>query len=113
MILAGATTHVRSVAAQSLDAGGAIPQPDEYVSENGVLKATLNVTRGPVVIGGAEVIGTTYTGTYVAPTLRLKPGDQLELTVVNQLPEVTNMHFDGQHVSPSGISDNVFIVIEP
>ena len=60
-----------------------------------------------------EVIGTTYNGTYVAPTLRLRPGDRLELTVVNQLPEVTNMHFHGLHVSPSGISDNVFIVIEP
>lgn len=113
MILAGATTHVRSVAAQSLDAGEALPQLDEYVSENGVLKATLHVTRGPVNIGGVEVIGTTYNGTYVAPTLRLRPGDRLELTVVNQLPEVTNMHFHGLHVSPSGISDNVFIVIEP
>ena len=100
-------------AAQTPLAQAPLPQPDEFVSENGVLSATLNVTRGPVMIGGVEVTGTTYNGGYVGPTLRLKPGERLELTVVNELPEITNMHFHGLHVSPSGISDNVFIMIEP
>lgn len=103
----------RSTSAQTPVSQVTLPEPAEFVSENGVLKATLNVTRGPVTIGSEEVIGTTYNGTYVGPTLRLKPGDRLELTVVNELPEITNMHFHGLHVSPSGISDNVFIIIEP
>ena len=112
-LLASTLSGHRQAHAQTPSAQSAFPQPDEYVSEDGVLKATLNVTRGPVSIGGEEVIGTTYNGTYVGPTLRLKPGERLELTVVNELPEVTNMHFHGLHVSPSGISDNVFIIIEP
>jgi suppressor of ftsI len=112
-LLGSALSGKRLAAAQTPVAETGFPQPEEYVSENGVLTATLNVTRGPVVIGGEEVIGTTYNGTYVGPTLRLKPGERLELTVVNELPEITNMHFHGLHVSPSGISDNVFIMIEP
>ncbi|MFN8662244.1 MAG: hypothetical protein U0075_10160 [Thermomicrobiales bacterium] len=54
------------------------PRPEEYVSENGVLKATLNVTRGPRRTIGDQVVSTTYNGTYVGPTLRLKPGERLE-----------------------------------
>jgi FtsP/CotA-like multicopper oxidase with cupredoxin domain len=90
-----------------------LTQPEEYVSENGVLTAALNVTREPVMIGGVEVVGTVYNGSYVGPTLRVRPGERIELTVANELPEMTNMHFHGMHVSPSGISDNVFIMIEP
>ncbi|MFT4040099.1 MAG: multicopper oxidase family protein [Thermomicrobiales bacterium] len=117
-VLAGALPGARAAAAAQTPeatpvASVALTQPEEYVSENGVLTATLDVTRGPVMIGGVEVIGTTYNGAYVAPTLRLRAGERLELTVNNHLPEVTNMHFHGMHVSPSGISDNVFIVIEP
>jgi FtsP/CotA-like multicopper oxidase with cupredoxin domain len=112
-LLGSALPYGREVGAQTPVAQAPFPQPEEYVSEDGVLKATLNVTRGPVTIGDQEVVGTTYNGTYVGPTLRLKPGERLELTVVNELPEVTNMHFHGLHVSPSGISDNVFIIIEP
>ncbi len=112
-LLASTLPGSRRAAAQTPLAQVPLPQPEEYVSENGVLTATLNVTRGPVTIGGVEAIGTTYNGAYVGPTLRLKPGERLELTVVNGLPEITNMHFHGLHVSPSGISDNVFIMIEP
>jgi len=112
-LLASTLPGSRRAAAQTPLAQEPLPQPAEYVSKDGVLKATLNVTRGPVIIGGSEVIGTTYNGGYVGPTLRLKPGERLELTVVNELPEMTNMHFHGLHVSPSGVSDNVFIMIEP
>lgn len=113
-LLAGTLPGRHHAAAQTPQAApAAFTQPEEYVSDNGVLTATLDVTRGPVMIGGEEVIGTTYNGAYVGPTLRLRPGERLELTVNNQLPEITNMHFHGLHVSPSGISDNVFIMIEP
>ena len=117
VLLSGAIAGNGRAAAQTPQATPieprALTQPEEYASENGVLTAVLDVARGPVTIGGVDVIGTTYNGSYVAPTLRLRPGERLELTVNNHLPEVTNMHFHGMHVSPSGISDNVFIIIEP
>lgn len=89
------------------------PEPEQLVSVNGLLTATVDVTRQPVQIGDQTVVGTVYNGQFVGPTLRLRPGDRLELTVNNKLPdhEMTNVHFHGLHVSPSGVSDNVFIMI--
>ncbi|WP_433287189.1 multicopper oxidase family protein [Pseudonocardia sp. CA-142604] len=87
------------------------PEPEQIVSKNGVLSAAVTVTRQPVDIGGQQIVGTVYNGSFVGPTLRLRPGERLELAVTNNLPEMTNIHFHGLHVSPSGISDNVFIMI--
>lgn len=49
-----------------------------------------------------------YNGSLVGPTLRVSPGDRIELTLVNLLYEPTNLHFHGLHVSPLGDADNVF-----
>lgn len=98
----------RSVAAQD-----AFPQPEEIVSENGVLNTTLTVTREAIDIGGTPIQGTVYNGAFVGPTLRLRPGERLELSLVNELDQMTNLHFHGLHVSPEGISDNVFIMVHP
>lgn len=87
--------------------------PDEYVSRDGLLSATLKVTREPVILNGEPIVGTLYNGTFVGPTLRLRQGERLELLLDNQLPELTNLHFHGLHVSPEGISDNVFITVDP
>lgn len=89
------------------------PEPQQLVSKDGVLKAAVAVTRQPITIGDQQVVGTVYNGAFVGPTLRLRRGERLELEVTNNLPEMTNVHFHGMHVSPSGISDNVFIMIPP
>jgi FtsP/CotA-like multicopper oxidase with cupredoxin domain len=63
------------------------------------------------------------------PTLRVQPGDELRITLTNELPanqdpmpadenlphhfNTTNFHFHGSHVSPEGISDNIFRSFEP
>jgi FtsP/CotA-like multicopper oxidase with cupredoxin domain len=63
------------------------------------------------------------------PTLRLRPGDVLRIRLVNELPpntdpvpldmmlphhfNTTNFHLHGLHVSPDGISDNIFRSMEP
>ncbi|WP_319456203.1 MULTISPECIES: multicopper oxidase family protein [unclassified Mycobacterium] len=89
------------------------PEPDQFVSKDGVLNAAVNVTREPIDIGDQKVLATVYNGKFLGPTLRLRPGERLELAVTNSLPEITNVHFHGMHVSPSGISDNVFLTINP
>jgi suppressor of ftsI len=48
------------------------------------------------------------------PTLRIRPGDRLDLAMQNRLGASTNLHVHGLHVSPSGNSDNVIYVhIQP
>jgi|GEM_PF-489832 len=37
-------------------------------------------------------------GPYLGPTLRVRRGDQVDFTVVNQLDEMTTMHWHGMHV---------------
>jgi suppressor of ftsI len=41
----------------------------------------------------------------------VRPGDTIELRLVNRLDEPTNLHHHGFHVSPIGISDNVLRVM--
>ncbi|MFT4041306.1 MAG: multicopper oxidase family protein, partial [Thermomicrobiales bacterium] len=73
----------------------------------------LTAQRSPVMIGGREVISMTYNGQAPAPTLRLKPGETLGVTLTNGLDQPTNFHTHGLHVSPSGNSDNVLLHLMP
>lgn len=79
-----------------------------------ILTATLTEAVGPAQVGDTMVSDAwTYNGRYVGPTLMVNPGDLLDFTIVNNLPEVTNIHTHGLHVSPLGNSDDVLLNIEP
>ncbi|MBS1827511.1 MAG: multicopper oxidase family protein [Acidobacteria bacterium] len=54
-----------------------------------------------------------YNGLLPGPTLHLNPGDTARIRLINTLPEPTNLHFHGLHVSPSGHGDNPFLAIPP
>jgi L-ascorbate oxidase len=73
-----------------------------------------------------------YNGGLVGPTIRVKPGDTLDVKLINSLPaddpscpsppsdhntpncfNSTNLHTHGLHVSPAGNSDNVLIETPP
>jgi suppressor of ftsI len=101
--------------AKPLAATSGLPfaEPHELRSRHGVLRARLVVERKPVSVSGRRVQGTVVNGRFAAPTLRLRPGDRMEITLVNRLSEPTNLHFHGLHVSPRGRSDNVFLNIAP
>ncbi len=116
--------------------------PDERATKDR-LTTTLNVQyTDPKAqsIGGCGVTLRSYNGQLVGPTLRLKPGDTLDLELVNKLPvespdeianqieqeadnafiatrphsfNTTNLHTHGLHVSPVGNSDNVLLAIPP
>jgi FtsP/CotA-like multicopper oxidase with cupredoxin domain len=83
------------------------PEPSEFVSQDGVVQVNLTAEEQQIELAGTPVAGRFYNGGYVGPTIRLGPGDTIELELVNALPEPTNLHFHGLHVSPSGESDNV------
>jgi len=104
-------------------------QPEVRQSANGVLSTTLEVlvaTNTVLDVDSGlqkEIETTTYEGRLIGPTLRVSPGDRLEINMVNSLPPnpdqmrkgafphepyTTNLHTHGLTVSPQGIGDNPF-----
>ena len=117
--------------------------PPEIRSTQGHLQTTLAVKYTDpktTSIGGCGVTLRSYNGQLVGPTLRVKPGDVLNILLDNELPvespdeaaaqikqesssafintmphsfNTTNLHTHGLHVSPVGNSDNVLLAIPP
>ena len=87
--------------------GRAFDEPEVLRSQRGRLTTTFRVQEGPFKVGGVSVRGKSYQGTFIGPTLRVRPGDTIEVRVMNRLGEPTNLHEHGFHVSPVGVSDNV------
>lgn len=117
--------------------------PPEVVARQGSLDTVLTIRltdNKTVSIAGCPVTLRTYNGALVGPTLRIKPGDVMNVRLENQLPKetpneierqfqqeaqsaqldtrpasfnTTNLHTHGLHVSPSGNSDNVLLAIAP
>lgn len=92
---------------------GSFEEPTQLYSEDGTLEVTLTADEQIVEAAGSPIRARVYNGSYLGPTLHLHPGDTLDLSLVNNLDEFTNLHFHGLHVSPSGNSDNVFLHVEP
>lgn len=82
-------------------------------SSNGRLQVTLVAEEKLINFGDSTRWAMTYNGTFPAPTLRVKPGDTLEIKLVNRLSKPTNLHTHGLHTSPAGKGDNPLLIIEP
>ena len=93
--------------------GSALRSPPELRSADGTLQLTLDAAPGEVELGGRPAGVLSYNGTVPGPTLRLRPGDELAIRLVNSLDEPTNLHVHGLHVSPQANSDNVFVAVSP
>jgi FtsP/CotA-like multicopper oxidase with cupredoxin domain len=108
---------------------GDLEEPEVWASADGELRGELRLAYAFQDIGGYSLHLRGYNGTIPGPTLRVKPGDRLALTLTNALPpnpdpmpenhnlphhfNTTNFHSHGLHVSPQGESDNVFRAMEP
>jgi FtsP/CotA-like multicopper oxidase with cupredoxin domain len=109
--------------------GTQLVEPAIRTSSNGELRTSIRLRYGYHDVGGFRLYVRTYEGTVPGPTLRVRPGDVLKVDIVNDLPpnrdpipayvdrphlhNTTNFHSHGLHVSPSGISDNVFRSMDP
>ncbi|MFB7494517.1 multicopper oxidase family protein [Streptomyces sp. NPDC056161] len=100
--------------------GADLQNPPEVVSRNGVLRTTLVVERRKVWVGDRKLWALTYNGRYMPPTLRVRPGDRIELAMVNRVGKKwqgvtpdTNLHTHGLHVSPRPPADDIFLSIKP
>ena len=88
-------------------------QPVTMSSRDALLTVTLEAKPAMVPFAGGQRWALTYNGTTPGPTLRVRPGDRLRVTLRNGLDQPTNLHVHGLHVSPSGGSDNVFVMVDP
>src|SRR5205814_271084 len=106
-----------------------LAEPEVRRSVGGELNTTLRVRYARKDVRGYRLYMRTYEETIPGPTLRVRPGDVLRIRLINDLPpnrdemplntnrphhfNTTNLHFHGSHVSPGGISDNIFRRWEP
>ena len=84
-------------------AGSVVGEPDDLRSQNGVLRVDLTY-RKSVDANGLTLYCYLYENRIEAPTLRLKPGDLLILTLKNEvtLPSVPAQAQSHQHSMPGG-----------
>ncbi|MET3948712.1 FtsP/CotA-like multicopper oxidase with cupredoxin domain [Arthrobacter sp. UYCu512] len=95
-------------------AGGEdLSEPQALHSADGRLQVKLSAALGQVGIAGRDADALSYNGSLPGPTLFLRPGDRVNVTLENRLGDPTNLHVHGLHVSPQGNSDNVLVSVEP
>jgi suppressor of ftsI len=85
----------------------------DVYSKDGVLKSTISASYHIGKVDNQSISSMLYNGSLGGPTLYVHPGDKIELDLINNLNESTNLHFHGLHVSPVNNSDNVFLEIAP
>ena len=88
-------------------------KPKDVWSKNGILKTTLTADYQVGKVDNKTITAMVYNGSLPGPTLHVYPGDRLEINLINNLNEPTNVHFHGFHVSPANNSDNIFLEIAP
>lgn len=97
----------------SSPAGGDWFEPAVIASTNGRLDLTLVLEEGVIASAAGRRWAITVNGSTPGPTLRIRPGDHLRITLENRLGTPTNLHTHGLHVSPTGSADNPFVEIAP
>jgi suppressor of ftsI len=88
-------------------------KPIDVWSKNGVLKTTLVADYQVGKVDNKTITAELYNGSLPGPTLHVYPGDRIELNLINNLNDPTNLHFHGFHVSPANNSDNIFLEVPP
>jgi len=93
-------------------------KPQDVYSKDGVLKTTISVDYKMGKVDNKSIIAMVYNGSLPGPTLHVYPGDRVEIDLINNLNESTNLHFHGLHVSPGNnsdgsASDNVLLEVDP
>ena len=108
--LAAAVLPVRLPAAVPLLAPAAArvqrPRP-------GLVEVDLEAEAATVHVGGRPTQLWAYDGILPGPLIEARAGDTVRLRFTNRLPEPTNLHFHGLHVTPDGHGDNIWLSIAP
>jgi len=91
-----------------------LANPPEIVSVNGVAHVALQAVINPATGGPALQ----YAGSLVPPTIRVSPGDAIDLTYTDNLPPTSaeplnaaNLHFHGLSTSPNPPADDAIDIL--
>lgn len=87
--------------------------PSILTNTDGVVETSITAGYKWVRLGASLGHMYTYNGVLPGPVIEARAGDTVRLAFANHLPEATNLHFHGLHISPSGNADNVFLEIPP
>lgn len=88
-------------------------EPPVLASQGGLLAVELTAAERLVDLAGTRARALTYGRTIPGPTWRVRPGDTIQVRLVNELDTATNLHVHGLQVSPARNGDNPFLRIEP
>jgi len=80
-------------------------------SENGVARVEMHLRKQEVQAGDQKLVTTCFNGKYTGPIVRVRPGDILEVRLINDGEYNTNLHFHGLQVSPDDYGDSVFTIV--
>lgn len=90
------------------------PPPQTVIrSRDGLLELDLTAELQEVSLAGRRAKLMAYNGEVPGPRLEVRAGDRIHIRFTNALPESTNLHYHGLHVSPTGLADNPFRVVAP
>jgi FtsP/CotA-like multicopper oxidase with cupredoxin domain len=90
-----------------------IPSAPTQRREPGIVNATLEAKPARVTVAGRAAALWTYDGVLPGPLIEARAGETIRLRFTNRLPEPTNLHFHGLHVTPEGNGDNIWLNIAP
>ena len=93
--------------------GAAFREPRVMRSAGGSLEMTLEAGIDAHEVAGRKARTLGYNGGLPGPTLVVRPGDRVQVRLVNRLEEPTNLHVHGLHVSPKDNGDNAFVEVGP
>lgn len=88
-----------------------LPAKTRQTRENSIVDVDLEAVSGVVDLGDRQANLFAYNGQIPGPTIEVQPGDTVRVRFANSLPEPTNLHYHGLHVSPTENADNVFLQI--
>src|SRR5450759_2310135 len=100
--------------AASVGAGLVLRRPSlAFQSGPRIVQADLEAKAGWIPLAGRQAYRYGYNNQVPGPLIEARPGDTIRIRFMNSLPEATNLHFHGLHVSPTGNVDNSFVMVDP
>jgi FtsP/CotA-like multicopper oxidase with cupredoxin domain len=90
-----------------------IPLAAHRRPEPGLVEIDLDAGPADVTVDGQRAALWTYGGSFPGKLMRVREGETVRLRFANRLSEVTNLHFHGLHVPPTGRADNSWLHVQP
>ena len=83
----------------------------ESAPSTGLIEVDLEAQQNWIDVGGRSAFLYGFNGQIPGPIVAARPGDHVRIRFRNSLPEPTNLHYHGLHVTPAGNADNSFLEV--